>query len=141
MLTLATPSLQSLVKLGAGQIKGIYKRYNLKTQEKRSSSGARVHLYDYHLLACFQECHFNTKYILDKKPLPQEIYDKFNNSSWMPKYQWTFQDARSRSRFFAYSRHLNAEFGLKFLLFCVMYIRYLFNNHSLRMRVGFDGGI
>ena len=134
------PFLQSLVKLGEGQIKGIYKRYNLKTKKRKTSSGAKTHLYDYHSLACFQECSFDTKHILDKKALPQEIYEKFIQANWMPRYQWTFQEAKTRSRLLAYSYNLNAEFGLKFLLFCVMYIRYLFNNYSQAMKIGLDQG-
>jgi hypothetical protein len=132
--------LQSLVNLSEAQIKGIYKRYSLKCKKKRSCSGAKVHLYDYKSLACFECFHFDTKHILDKKSLPKQIYEQFSQTDWMPRYQWTLQDAKSRFRFLAYSRHINAEYGLKFLIFCLMYIRSTFNNWHLPIAVGFDQG-
>ena len=81
--------LQSLTKLTIRQIRGIYKRYHLKIKKVRSYSGAKVHIHDYQSLSCFQEAHFDTKHILDKKALPEQIYEKFLTSDWMPRYQWT----------------------------------------------------
>lgn len=133
--------LQSLVNLTARQIRGIYKRYSLRTQKKRSYTGAKVHLYDYKSLACFECFHFDSKHILDQKSLPKKIYEQFSNSRWMPRYQWTLQDARSRFRFLGFSRHINAEYGVKFLLFCLMYIRSTFNNWHIPIKIGFDQGI
>ncbi len=135
------PFLQSLLKLSARQIRGVYKRYSLSPKKKRSYSGAKGHLYDYKSLACFERLHFDTKVILDKKSLPKQIYEQFSSSGWMPRYQWTLQDAKSRFRFLGYSRHINAEYGLKFLLFCLMYIRSTFNNWHIPIQVGFDQGI
>lgn len=135
------PFLQSLVKLSSRQIRGIYRRYSLKCKKKRSYTGAKVHLYDYKSLACFEKLHFDTKVILDKKSLPKQIYNQFSSSSWMPRYQWTLQDGKSRFRFLAYSRHINAEFGLKYLLFCLMYIRFTFSNWHIPIQIGFDQGI
>jgi len=132
--------LQSLTKLTERQIRGIYKRYSLKIRKKRSYTGAKVHIYNYKSLACFEKLHFDTKVILDKKSLPKQIYEQFSSSSWMPQYQWTLQDARSRFRFLAYSRHINAEYGLKFLLFCLMYIRFTFSNWNISIEIGFDQG-
>jgi hypothetical protein len=132
--------LQSLTNLSLRQIRGIYKRYELKGKKKRSCTGTTKHIHDYKSLACFEEAHFDTKHILDQKALPKEIYEKFQKSLWMPKYQWTLQFAKPRFRFLAFSHNLNSEFGLKYLLFCLMYIRYLFNNWDTRITVGMDQG-
>jgi len=69
--------LQSLTKLTIRQIRGIYQRYGLKIKKVRSYTGAKVHLYDYHSLSCFQRAHFDTKHILDQKALPEQIYQQF----------------------------------------------------------------
>jgi len=133
--------LQTLTKLTVRQIRGIYKRYNLKTKKVRSYTGAKVHIYDYQSLSCFQEAHFDTKHILDQKALPEQIYQQFLDTNWFPKYQWIFQLAKPRFRLLAYSRNINSEFGLKYLLFCLMYIRFLFNNWEERITIGMDHGL
>lgn len=133
--------LQSLTKLTTRQIRGVYRRYRLKIKKVRSYTGAKVHIHDYQSLSCFQEAHFDTKHILDQKALPEEIYNQFLSKEWLPKYQWTLQFAKPRFRFLAYSHNLNSEFGLKYLLFCLMYIRFLFNNWEERITVGMDQGL
>lgn len=135
------PFLKSLTTLSQRQIKGIYKRYLLKTKKARAYSGAKVHVHDYKKLALFQEAHFDTKHILDQKALPRKIYEQFSSYDWMPRYQWTLQFAKSRFRFLAYSRDINSEFGFKYLIFCLMYIRFLFNNWQIKINVGMDNGI
>jgi len=133
--------LKSLIKLTIRQIRGIYRRYSLKVKKIRSYTGAKVHIHDYQSLSCFQEAHFDTKHILDQKALPEQIYQQFQEKEWLPRYQWTFQLAKPRFRFLAYSRNLNSEFGLKYLLFCLMYIRFLFNNWEEKITIGMDQGL
>jgi len=133
--------LQSLTKLTIRQIRGIYQRYGLKIKKVRSYTGAKVHLYDYHSLSCFQRAHFDTKHILDQKALPEQIYQQFLAKKWLPRYQWTLQFAKPRFRFLAYSRNLNSEFGLKYLLFCLLYLRFLFNNWEEEIVIGMDQGV
>jgi hypothetical protein len=133
--------LLSLTKLTVRQIRGIYQRYRLKVKKVRSYTGAKVHIYNYQSLSCFQEAHFDTKYILDQKALPEQIYQQFLDANWFPRYQWTLQFAKPRFRLLAYSRHINSEFGLKYLLFCLMYIRFLFNNWEERINIGMDHGL
>ena len=135
------PLLRSMVELSAKQVRNIYHRYDLKVEKVRSSTGQAVPIYDYTELACFEKMHFDTKHILDQKALPRQIYQQFKLSNWMPRYQWTFQDAKSRFRFIAYSRHINSEYGLKYLVFCLMYIRYTFNNWHTKINIGFDHGV
>lgn len=114
-----------IYNLSLGKIKWIYKRNCLKVCKERSSSGRVRRIYDYKSLAPFEKMHYDTKHILDKKALPNHIYEKFKLNPDLPIYQWTFQDAYSRFRFLAYSNSLNATFWLYFLLFCLMFIRSL----------------
>lgn len=103
-----------LSRLTIGQLKGIYKRNNLKTERVRSANGNRRQLYDYQAIACFQFMHLDVKHILDKKALPEDIYELLSNNG-APIFQWNFMDAKSRTRFMAYSSGLCAEFGFRFL--------------------------
>ena len=131
---------KSLSELTLAQIKGIYKRNTLEIKKKRSANGNVRHLYDYKSIAAFEYMHLDTKHILDLKALPQEIYDKFVDNKELPVYEWNLIDAKSRFRFIAYSRNLTAEFGLKFLLATVQYIRGVLSNHEIHMHLLTDNG-
>lgn len=131
---------QSLGKLKIGCIRGIYKRNELKIEKTRSASGKVVPLYDYKALACFEYLHYDTKEIPDKKSLPQAVYEKFKLNEELPVYEYNIIDARSRFRFIAYSNHLNAEFGLKYLLLVIQYIRAYTHNWNLHITVLADNG-
>lgn len=126
-----------LAKLTIGQLKGIYKRNNLKTAIVRSSNGERRHLYDYQAISCFAFMHLDVKHILDKHSLPQDIYELLSTNG-APIYEWNLIDAKSRTRFTAYSYGLCAEFGFRFLLFAMQYIRATLGNHAQHIRVGMD---
>jgi putative transposase len=129
-----------LAKLSIGQLKGIYKRNNLKTAIVRSANGERRHLYDYQAIACFAFMHLDVKHILDKHALPQDIYDLLSTNG-APIYEWNLIDAKSRTRFTAYSYGLCAEFGFRFLLFAIQYIRATLGNHGQHIRIGMDNGL
>ncbi|MBU3978964.1 hypothetical protein KKE68_04670 [Patescibacteria group bacterium] len=129
-----------LAKLTIGQLKGIYKRNQLKTEITRSANGERRHLYDYQAIACFAFMHLDVKHILDKHALPQDIYDLLS-SNRAPIYEWNLIDAKSRARFTAYSYGLNAEFGFRFLLFAMQYIRATLRNEEQHIRIGIDNGL
>lgn len=129
-----------LAKLTLGQLKGIYKRNNLKTVIIRSANGERRHLYDYQAITCFAFMHLDVKHILDKHALPQDIYDLLSNNG-APIYEWNLIDAKSRTRFTAYSYGLCSEFGFRFLLFAMQYIRATLRNHEQHIRIGMDNGL
>lgn len=131
---------QDLAKLTIGQLRGIYKRNNLKTKIIRSSNGERRHLYDYQAISCFQYMHLDVKHILDKHALPEDIY-KLLSHNGAPIYQWNLIDAKSRTRFMAYSYGLCAEFGFRFLLFAIQYIRATLRNEDTHIRIGMDNGL
>ena len=69
------------------KIKWIYKKCNLKAKKVKSKSWKQVSLYNYNNLAPFERLHYDTKHILDKSALPEEIYDKFNLDPNLPIYE------------------------------------------------------
>jgi hypothetical protein len=129
-----------LAKLTIGQLKGIYKRNNLKTTIVRSANGERRHLYDYQAITCFAFMHLDVKHILDKHALPEDIYALLSNNG-APIYEWNLIDAKSRTRFTAYSYGLCAEFGFRFLLFAIQYIRSTLSNYEQHISIGMDNGL
>jgi uncharacterized protein YqgV (UPF0045/DUF77 family) len=130
----------SLSVMGTTKLKGIYKREKLQIEKARATSGSYRPLYDYTALSCFERMHFDTKHIMDKKALPPDVYEYFSTHLEIPRYEWNLIDAKSRTRFMAYSHTLNAEFGLKFLLFTLQFIRTMTNNQDLHITIGYDNG-
>lgn len=131
---------QGLAKLTVGQLKGIYKRNELKTTIVRSANGERKHLYDYQAIACFQFMHLDVKYVLDKHALPEDIYELLSHNG-APIYEWNLIDAKSRTRFMAYSYGLNSEFGFRFLTFAIQWIRATLRNQDQEITIGMDNGV
>lgn len=135
------PWLYGLTKLTVHQIRTIYQNFELRTEKVRTSNGQRAHLYDYAALGAFERMHLDTKTLPDQHSLPSDLYFNLLDNKEIPKYQWTLIDAKTRVRFVAYSHNLNAEFGLKFLLFVLCYIRFTFHNWGTAIVIGFDNGI
>ena len=107
-----------------GKVKGVYKRNSLKTKKVRASNGERRSLYEYDQISAFQYLQYDTKAIADVHALPPDIYNKFKNSKkGLPKYQWTIVDAKTKTRFLAWSHSLSSYFGFKFLEFVVNWLR------------------
>lgn len=135
------PIEQKLSKLRPKAIRGIFKRQKLRLQKVKTANGNRRALYEYDRIGCFEYVHYDVKHILDKKALPQEIYDQLADNPDIPIYQWTLQDVKSRTRFLAYSHSYNAEFGLKFLIFGIGFIRVYLCNWDQSITVGIDNGV
>lgn len=136
------PIDSSLREIKLTKLKGIYKREGLRIEKVKSTSGSYHPLYDYTALSCFEKMHFDTKHLLDKKSLPPAFYSYFSSHlDSLPRYEWNFIDAKSRFRFMAYSYELNSEYGLKFLLFCLQFIRTVTNNINQEITVGEDNGV
>ncbi len=135
------PWLYSLTKLTCRQIRTIYQNFELRTQKVRTKNGSRAHLYDYAALGAFERMHLDTKTLADQHSLPGDVYFNLLENKEIPKYQWTMIGAKSRVRFIAYSYDLNAEFGLKFMLFVLCYIRFTWGLWETEIKVGFDNGI
>jgi len=121
-----------------GKIRGVYKRNDLKTKKIRTVNGERRALYNYDQIEAFEYLQYDTKHIADKHALPKEIYDKFKYSKEFPKYQWTIIDAKTKTRFLAWSHTLNSPFGFWFLEFVVFWLR----SHNVRVKIytQVDGG-
>jgi len=131
---------QGLAHLTRGQIRGIYKRNGLKVKTTRSANGERRSLYDYEAIACFAYMHLDVKHVLDKHALPEDIYELLAHNG-APIYQWNLIDAKSRTRFMAYSYGLTSEFGFRFVTFAIQWIRATTRNEALHMRIGMDNGL
>ncbi len=130
-----------LKDLTEAQMKGIYKRRNLRTKKKKAASGKRKPLYDYSSIGAFEYLHYDTKEVTDLKALPIEIYNKFKDSPDLPVREWNIIDACSRYRFIAWSRGLSSEFGFHFLVCVLQFIRAIFPwMRDQKITVGFDNG-
>lgn len=121
-----------------GKIKGIFKRNKLRTKKKRTFNGERRASYDYHKLGAFEYLQYDTKEIADKHSLPKKVYNLFKNKKELPKYQWTIVDAKTKTRFLAWSYSLNSFFGFKFLELVICYLRA--HNIHTRINVQVDRG-
>jgi len=133
--------LELLKTLSFSQIKGIYKRNKLKIKKVRTCNGQHTPIHDYTALACFEKLHYDTKIIPDQKALPPEIYQKFKLSKDLPIIEWNIIDAKSRTRFMAYSHNRTADFGLHFLLLVIQFLRAKnLISWDLRIIIGTDNG-
>ncbi len=106
-----------------GKIKGVYKRLGFRSKRIRTANGERRALYDYDLIGAFEYLQYDVKVIADQHALPVDIYAKFKHSKKYPKYQWTIIDAKTRTRFLAYSYTISSFFGLSFLKYTLNWIR------------------
>ncbi|MFH1583984.1 MAG: IS481 family transposase [Actinomycetota bacterium] len=106
-----------------GNIKGVYKRNRFKSKKIRTANGERRSLYEYDLIAAFEYLQYDVKVIADKHALPADIYEKFKDSKRLPKYQWTIIDAKTRTRFLAWSHTRSSFFGFRFLEYTVCWLR------------------
>jgi putative transposase len=64
----------------------------------------------------------DVKDVLDKQALGPTLWDHLRKHH-LPRYQWTACDGRTRSRFLAYSHHLNRTNGLAFLVLVLLWLR------------------
>jgi len=129
----------SLAKLTLGQLKGIYQRNSLSGHAPRGKSERRA-LYDYKAITAFAYMHLDVKDILDKNTLPPSIYHLLSHNN-APVCQWNLMEVKSRFRFLAYSYGINAEFGFRFLLFTLLYIRFALHNEEVYITTGVDNGL
>ena len=133
------PYLKQLTQLTPRQLRTIYQNFNLKVKKVRTHNGQVTPLYDYTALAAFEYLHLDVKILADQHSLPKPVYHTLI-SHHVPKYQWTLIDAKTRVRFVAYSYNINAEFGLKFLLWVISFIRVVFSYWQIEIIIGIDNG-
>jgi hypothetical protein len=131
----------SLSNLTQAQIRGVFKRRSLKPKNKKTASGDRQPLYSYQELAPFEYMHFDTKDLADKSAISQNLHNKIKNNEYFPEYEFNLIDAKSRFRFMSFSNHLYSEFGLKYLVFVIQFIRAKFNNWQTHTTIFVDNGV
>jgi len=129
-----------LTELTIGQIRGILKRRALKTEQVRSVTGQKRHLYDYENLRCFEKLHYDVKYIQDSHALPSQAYRALSGPG-VPRYEWNILDAKSRFRFMAFSYRRPRLFGFVFLLFVILYLRLTLVSLVTDILCGVDRGM
>jgi hypothetical protein len=121
------------------KIRGVYKRLKLKGKRIRTVNGERRALYNYAEIGAFEQMQYDTKEILDQHALPKEIYRKFKSKGLnLPNFQWTIVDAKTKTRFLAWSYTLTAFYGFKFLQVVILWLRAHGMNSKITIRA--DGG-
>lgn len=78
-------------------------------------------LYDYEALLPFQELQIDTKHIEDYGALGKMVFNlrKYH----LPPYQWTVIDAKTKTKFLAYSYTLSSQYGIWFMQMVVFWLR------------------
>jgi len=109
------------LKFSENTIKAILRRHSFE-KKKVKVRNKRRRLYNYELLRPFEKFQLDTKYILDKNALPQNVYNHVKEKG-LPIYQWTLIDVATRIRFLAYSFRLNSTYGYIFISFCLWWLR------------------
>ena len=123
--------------LNENTVKAILKRNQVKRKRIRSKNGNIRHLYDYEHLEPFAELQVDTKYVIDEKTLPKEVCEHIKKYN-LPLFEFNAIDAKTRSRFTAYSYELNSTFGFSFVLFVVTWAR--LNGVKTHIRIRVDNG-
>lgn len=127
--------------LTLAQIKGIFKRKQLRPKKRKTGSNQSIRLYNYETLGAFEKFHYDTKTITDLKALPLDIYNKFKNNPELPVIEWNIIDAATRFRFMAYSHSRTSEFGFHFLICVLQFIRGSFPcRRDIPISIGMDNG-
>ncbi len=121
-----------------GRIKGVYRQEKLKVRKVRTANGERRALYNYEEIGAFEHLQYDTKFVADQHSLPPEIYRRFKNALDLPQYQWTIADAKTKTRFLAWSHSLSSFLGFKFLEFVIVWLR----AHGIQEKINIqlDGG-
>lgn len=109
------------ITLSSGTIRNIYRRGKIQKHVYVRSSHVSKPLYDYEHIAPFEYIQVDVKYIEDFEALwPLCLLPR---KRWLPLYQWTAIDAKTKTRFLAYSHTLSSEFGMKFILMIGIHLR------------------
>lgn len=70
--------------------------------------------YQWDKIIPFEQTEMDTKEILDKRTLPADVYSHVDESSFIPRYQWTFIEVVTRIRFLAWSYCRDWSYGQVF---------------------------
>lgn len=89
-------------------------------------------LYDYEALLPFEELQIDTKHIEDYGALGKIAF--IPRKLGLPLYQWTIIDAKTKTKFLAYSHKLNANYGLWLMQLVVWWLRAQGISYSLHFQ-------
>ena len=109
------------ISLASSTIRNIYRRWEVKKHIYVRSWYAPKPLYPYDDIYPFEYIQVDTKHIEDFEALWALYF--LPRKRWLPLYQWTAIDAKTKTRFLAYSHTLSSEFGMKFILMIGIHLR------------------
>jgi len=107
-------------KLSVWTIRNILKRRGLLKRKSRRHACYPAH-WAWEAREPFSLVQCDVKDVYDKGTLGTERTTHLARLN-LPRYQWTFLEGKSRLRFLAYSRGLNQDCGLAFLLICLWWV-------------------
>lgn len=108
------------LELGSDTIGNILSRHPVQKQVYTRPSVSKP-LYDYEALLPFSEMQIDTKYIEDYGALGKAVFNlrKYN----LPLYQWTVIDAKTKTKFLAYSYNLSSQYGIWLMQIVTFWLR------------------
>jgi len=109
------------IELSSYTIRNILRRYGYRGKGKRRKVFYPAR-WAFEEEEPFTLAQVDVKDILDKHTLGKGRWDHIRKCG-LPRYQWTFCEAKTRLRFIAYSRELSLANGLAFLWVVMMWIR------------------
>lgn len=109
------------VFVSEGTVRNILRRHCVKHNHARRSGKVSKPLYDYEALLPFQEGQVDTKWIEDYGALGSAVF--VLRRYGLPLYQWTYVDAKTKTRFLAYSHNLGREYGWLFMGLVLTWLR------------------
>lgn len=121
---------------GESTIGAILKRRKLTRKKKRVRREPQT-WYAWEKLLPFEENQLDTKEIADKDTLPKEVYQYFIEKP-LPRWQWTFEDVKTRIRFLAWSYSRDWTCGQVFISLIVWWLRSFGFTNKIKVRI--DGG-
>ncbi len=117
----------------------ILKKKGLTRKKKRVRREYHRIKYNWASLKPFEVLEIDTKEIADQKTLPKEVYLHAKENDFIPKWQWTVIEPKTRIRFMAWSYQNNWFCGQIFCKMVVFWLRYFgFRN---RITLWSDGGV
>jgi len=117
----------------------ILKKEKLTRKKKKVRREYYKVKYQWERVLPFENLEVDTKEITDKRTLPKEIYEYLLKSTFIPKYQWTIIEPKTRIRFLSWSYSKDWSCGQVFLKMVIWWLRLFgFNN---KITLWSDGGI
>ncbi len=74
------------IEISKNTVRAILNRNGVKRKRVRTKSKEIRHLYNYEELEAFQELQMDTKYILDERALPEDVYRNIKTRN-LPLYE------------------------------------------------------